>query len=144
MTPQSPSGKFLRVLVADQECSRRAQIEKDLNGLGYYRVAPVSCFSDLLTLTHYSPNPFERFDLVVINAQLMSAVGLKALDFCLGNARLRHALIYDGDLQRRFPRTFNERASQQVRLIHKIDRMQLVDFLSLIDPAFDVLTADSC
>ncbi|MFJ2550203.1 hypothetical protein ACIOVF_27600 [Pseudomonas sp. NPDC087612] len=119
-------------------------IENDLNGLGYYRVAPVSCFSDLITLTHYSPDPFERFDLVVINAELVTAAGVKALDFCLENARLRHALIYDSALQRRFPRTFNQSPSQQVRLIHKIDRTQLVDFLSLIDPSFDLLSVDSC
>ncbi|MCY7261879.1 hypothetical protein [Pseudomonas protegens] len=143
MTFQSPSSKFLRILVADQECSRRSMIEKDLNGLGYYRVAPVSCFNDLITLTHYSPDPFERFDLVVINAELVSAVGMKALDFCLENTRLRHALIYDSALRRQFPRTFSERPSQQVRLIQKIDRTQLLDFLSLIDPSFDLLPAES-
>lgn len=131
----------MRILIADQQCAQRSLIEKNLNGLGYYRVAPVSCFQDFVTLTHYSPNAFERFDLVIVNAELVSAEGVKALDFCLGNARLRHALIYDPLSQQRSPKTFSEHAGQQVRVLKTIDLSQLGDFLSLIDPNADRLSA---
>lgn len=144
MHHQPPPCKSLRILVADQECTRRSMIENDLIGLGYYRVTPAICFSDLITLTHYSPDPFERFDLVVINAELVTAAGVKALDFCLENARLRHVLVYDSGFQRRLPRTFNQSPSQQIRLINKINLTQLVDFLSLIDPSFDLRSVNAC
>jgi hypothetical protein len=139
MTLHSLSSKCLRILIADQQCTQRSLIEKYLNGIGYYRVAPVSCFQDLVTLTHYSLTVFERFDLVVVNAELVSAGGVKALDFCLGNPRLRHALIYDSFSQQRSPETFSGDPSQQVRVLDTIDRLQLEDFLTLIDPSADRL-----
>ena len=143
MTPQFLSGKPLRILIADQYCAQRKAIEKDLSKMGYWRIAPVGCFDDLVALTHYSPNAFERFDLVVINAELMLAAGINALDFCRSNPRLRHVLIYDPCREERFPKTFNECPAQWVRVIRMIDRKQLMDFLSLIDPAFDLLPAEA-
>ncbi|MFL1561940.1 hypothetical protein ACI77J_11975 [Pseudomonas sp. O64] len=141
MTPQFLSGKPLRILIADQYCAQREAIERDLSKLGYWRVAPVDCFEDLITLTHYSPNAFERFDLVVISAELLLNAGINALDFCRDNPRLRHVLIYDPSREERIPKTFSERSAQRVRVIRMIDRRQLMDFLSLIDPAFDLLPA---
>ncbi|MBX9404843.1 hypothetical protein K5E40_04025 [Pseudomonas baetica] len=131
------SSKSFRVLVADPQSEQRSLIEKDLNVFGYYRIATASSFRDLVTLTHYSPDPGERFDLLIVNANLITAAGINARDFCLNNPRLRHALIYEPERQQRWSKTFTERPRQQVRLIRTIDRAELMDFLLAIDPAFE-------
>jgi|PersoiStandDraft_1058852.scaffolds.fasta_scaffold129150_1 CheY-like chemotaxis protein len=134
--PNVPTpGKPMRILIVDQHSMRRSQIEKNLNTLGHYRVATADSFPDMLALTHYSPDRFERFDLLIINASLISAEGIDALDFCLNNPRLRHALVYEPDRKQYSSQTFSVRPRQQVRLIRSVDFSELVDFLLLIEPS---------
>ncbi|WP_339524046.1 hypothetical protein [Pseudomonas sp. EL_65y_Pfl2_R96] len=131
----------LKILVADPQGEQRSLIEKNVNTLGYYRVMSVSSFRELVTLIRYSSESLERFDLLILNADLMSAVGVDARDFCLGNPQLRHVLIYELHREHHRSNTFSERPRQQVRLIRTPDRKALVDFLLLIDPSFSVAPA---
>ncbi|MBC3210070.1 MULTISPECIES: chemotaxis protein CheY [unclassified Pseudomonas] len=83
--------KALRILIADPQHFHRMKIERLFNHLDYYRVAPVQDLAELLTLVDYGCDPF---DVVVINAEL-AAGRLDLLGFFLGNAQVRHALIYN-------------------------------------------------
>jgi PleD family two-component response regulator len=50
--------KTLRILIADEHPDQRLQLERLLNGLGYYRIAPVESFEDLQRLVQCALQPF--------------------------------------------------------------------------------------
>ena len=85
--------KTLRILIADEQHFHRMRIERLLNQLGYYRIAPVGGLDELLTLVEYASEPF---DLVLINGS-MTRASMDLPGFFLHNAQVRHAFIYDGD-----------------------------------------------
>ncbi|WP_395602519.1 hypothetical protein AB4P97_09280 [Pseudomonas sp. A1230] len=132
------SSKSFRILVADQQISQRSLIVRELTALGYFRIATASNFREMVTLTHYNPEATGRFDLLVVNAELIGKTGVDPRDFCLHNSRLRHVLIYEPKRKHYRSRTFSEHARQQLRLIRAIDGAELRDFLSTIDPDFEV------
>ncbi|WP_445177503.1 hypothetical protein [Pseudomonas sp. McL0111] len=136
MKVSSSGNSQMRVLVADQQCAQRIVIEKSLSLLGYFRVCPVSSFEELTLLSHYSPNLYERFDLLIVNAELISAAGINAADFCLNNSRFRHVLIYDSSRERRGIKTLSTVPHHQVRVVDAMGFEVLTDFLALIDKNF--------
>jgi DNA-binding NarL/FixJ family response regulator len=85
--------KTLRILIADKQHFHRMKIERMLNQLGYFRIAPVHCVEELLTLVEYGSKPF---DLVMISASLTAGVDLDLLAYCGDNQQIRHGFIYDG------------------------------------------------
>lgn len=84
----------LRILIADNQHTQRVLIEKCLNALGQYRVAPVASFEELEQLTH---SPALEFDLLIINCQLARNEGVDAAGFCLRSTSVRNALVYGDD-----------------------------------------------
>ena len=50
--------KSLRILLADAHPMQLMQLEKMLNGMGYYRIAPVQSFDDLRHLVQNALLPF--------------------------------------------------------------------------------------
>lgn len=86
------SNKTLRILIADEQHFHRMKIERVLNQLGYFRIAPVHCVEELLTLVEYGCEPF---DLVMISASLTAAVDFDLPAFCGDNQQIRHGFIYD-------------------------------------------------
>ena len=123
----------MRILIADHDCNRRVVIEKTLAILGYFRVCPTKSFHELTALTHYSPSLYDRFDLLIINAELISEAGLDALNFCVDNSRLRHVLIYNSKAASDTPKTLSELPHHQVRIVKTISYDALVGFLKFID-----------
>jgi DNA-binding NarL/FixJ family response regulator len=85
------SNKALRILIADEQHFHRMKVERLLNQLDYYRVAPVQSLEELLTLVEYGSEPF---DLVLINAALAGGA-LDLFGFFLDNPQVRHAMIYN-------------------------------------------------
>lgn len=69
------------------------RIERLFNQLGYYRIAPVRGFDELLTLVEYASEPF---DLVLVNGS-MTPASMDLPGFFLHNAQVRHAYIYDSE-----------------------------------------------
>ncbi|RON07339.1 chemotaxis protein CheY [Pseudomonas brassicacearum] len=84
--------KSLRILIADEQHFHRMKIERNLNQLGYFRIAPVHSLAELLSVVEYGCEPF---DLVIINATLFTGTGLDPVAFCQDNQQIRHTLIYD-------------------------------------------------
>ncbi|SEM69661.1 Response regulator receiver domain-containing protein [Pseudomonas sp. ok272] len=84
--------KALRILIADEQHFHRMKIERCLNSLGYYRIAPVQSLEELLSVVEYGCEPF---DLVILNATLCKHTGLDPLGFCQDNPQIRHAMVYD-------------------------------------------------
>lgn len=83
----------LRILIAEKQHSQRLLIEKSLNLLGEFGVAPVASFQELDELTQTGL----IVDLVIVNSTLTQEQGIDAALFCLRNPCVRNALIYGDD-----------------------------------------------
>ena len=82
--------KALRILIADEQHFHRMKIERGLNQLGYYRIAPVHSLAELLNVVEYG---CEAFDLVIFNAGLTVGTGLDPLAFCQDNLQIRQEAV---------------------------------------------------
>jgi DNA-binding NtrC family response regulator len=84
--------RSLRILIADPRRSVLVQIEKTLNHLGYYCVAPVLSFDEIMTLTHPA---FTPFDVLIASAELGSMAGVDMVKFCREANQVRHSFVYE-------------------------------------------------
>ncbi|WP_089042178.1 chemotaxis protein CheY [Pseudomonas fluorescens] len=111
------SNKTLRFLIADGEHLQRVKIEKMLNQLGYYRIAPLSSFEEVQALTRSNG---VMFDL---------------LKFCRENPMIRHALIYDGQCAQRSVVPVSASQTLHLSLSQSPDLNSLCRCLEMLDPA---------
>lgn len=125
--------KSLRILIADHQHLLCDKIARRLNILGYLRVASVHSFRELLTLTHCSCEPFENFDILIINAELALAAGVDLYAFCLGNLQVRHALIHDISQPER-PQILYMTQEQIIVLIRYPCEDNIRRFMRVVDP----------
>ncbi|WP_073523175.1 hypothetical protein [Pseudomonas fluorescens] len=86
------TNKALRILIADVRHEPLLHIEKLLNRLGYYRIAPISSFDELVLLTS---DPHQPFDLLIVNKALAVPYGTDIQQFCSARPHIRHVLFYD-------------------------------------------------
>lgn len=133
MNSSRSTNRLMRILIADHRCEQRIVIEKSLGLLGYFRVCPVSSFRDLTVLTHYNPSLYERFDLLILNADLVSSAGINVVDFCVNNPRFKHVLIYGSPCEQGRTKMLSDPSLYQVQLVDTISYEALVDFFSLIN-----------
>lgn len=71
------------------------KIERVLNQLGYYRIAPIHRLIEVLNIVEYGSEPM---DLLIINASLGGQARLDIVAFCMDNPQIRHVLVYDCEL----------------------------------------------
>lgn len=88
------TNRTLRILIADGQHFYRLKIERDLNQLGYYRIAPIHQLDELLSAVDFGDTPV---DLLIINAALVHSVKFDLLWFLRDNPQIRHAMIYGHD-----------------------------------------------
>ncbi|WMI98139.1 chemotaxis protein CheY [Pseudomonas chlororaphis subsp. aurantiaca] len=86
------TNKALRILIADECHEQLLHIEKLLNRLDYYRIAPIRTFDELALLTG-GPQP--SFDLLIVNKALALPHGIDMQQFCRTRPQIRNALFYD-------------------------------------------------
>jgi DNA-binding NarL/FixJ family response regulator len=122
------SNKALRILIADEQHFHRMKIERMLNQLGYFRIAPVHSVEELLTLVEYGSEPF---DLVMISTSLTVGVDLDLLAFCVDNLQIRHGFIYDDPQARLAP---NQRRKVQVSQSRMPDLELVRHLMERVDP----------
>lgn len=124
------SSKSLRILIADEQHFNRLRIERWLNQLGYYRIAPVQSLEELLAWVDYASQPF---DLLFIKAAF-SGNKLNLLDYCLDHPQLKRVLIYDGQPVGLPPIPACER--QKVQVSHALlpDLAAIQRLMTLADP----------
>lgn len=122
--------KALRILIADEQHFHRMQMERSLNYLGYFRIAPVHSVQELLTLVEYGGEPF---DLVLVSATL--SVDFDPLALCADNPQVRHACIYH-DRHGRFAQVGSLlRSRVQVSSARRPELEALQSLMRLVDPA---------
>ncbi|MDZ3993020.1 hypothetical protein PspTeo4_22232 [Pseudomonas sp. Teo4] len=122
--------KTMRILIADEHPSQRLQLERLLNGLGYYRIAPVQTFEELQRLVQCALQPF---NLLVGNIELGSHCGVDLERFCRVSAQIQHALLYHSQpvAVPEVPQT--ERQAVSISLPQVPDDEALGSFMAIID-----------
>lgn len=84
--------KSLRILIVDGVHFQRLAVEKIVNQCGYYRIAPVESFEQLLTYTQYALHPF---DIVILNSDIAIHSGVDIYEFCVAEPNIVNFLIYN-------------------------------------------------
>ena len=125
--------KRWRILIAEEQPALQFKVGQCLKELGYRALVPVRSFRELLGMTHYSCEPFEHFDLLLINGELLAATGIDPVRFFVSNSQIRHGVIYDA--RRGQPRAESIYANQrrQLSLIHTPDRQTLLLLLEQLN-----------
>lgn len=122
--------KSLRILIADEHPYQRLQLERLLNGLGYYRIAPVESFEELQRLVQSALQPF---NLLVGNIELASHAGVDLARFCGVSTQIQHALLYHTPHLKVPSVPPSERQAVNVSLPQVPDNEALQTFMALID-----------
>ncbi|WP_442108845.1 histidine kinase [Pseudomonas sp. NUPR-001] len=122
--------KSMRILIADEHPMQLMQLEKMLNGMGYYRIAPVESFEDL---QHLVQGALQPFNLLVGNIDLASHVGVDLERFCRMNAQIQHALLYESQHLKLPTIPTARREAVNVSLPKVPDNETLQSFMTIID-----------
>ncbi|OII58513.1 histidine kinase, partial [Pseudomonas putida] len=129
------ANKTLRILIADAHPCQRLQLERLLNGLGYYRIAPVESFEELQRLVLSALQPFH---LLLGNIELASHVGVDLARFCRVSTQIQHALLYHSN-QLQVPLVPQaERQAVSMSLPQVPDNEALEAFMAIIDSPLQV------
>ena len=129
------ANKTLRILIADANPCQRLQLERLLNGLGYYRIAPVDSFEELQRLVLCALQPFH---LLLGNIELASHAGVDLERFCRVSPQIQHALLYHAN-QRAVPSVpASERQAVSLSLPQVPDNDALEAFMAIIDTPLQV------
>jgi CheY-like chemotaxis protein len=122
--------KALRILIADTEHYHRMKLERLLNHLGYYGIAPVSSLEEFLTLVEYGSKPF---DLILVNADLArGATDLPAI--LLDNLQVRHSMIYNAQQALLESAPVARPSGLQMTSVQLPDSVVLERLMTFIDP----------
>lgn len=122
--------KSMRILIADEHPGQRLQLERMLNGLGYYRIAPVESFDDLQRLVQSALHPFQ---LLVGNIELGSHAGVDLARFCRVSPQIQHVLLYHSQHLKVPSVAQSERQAVSVSLPKVPDSEALESFMAIID-----------
>lgn len=122
--------KTMRILIADEHPAQRLQLERMLNALGYYRIAPVENFEDLQRFVQSALQPF---NLLVGNIELASHAGVDLARFCRVSSQIQHALLYHSQHLKVPTVPQAERKAVSVSLPKVPDSEALESFMAIID-----------
>ncbi|MCY7261882.1 response regulator [Pseudomonas protegens] len=128
--------KELRFLIADGQHFYRLKIERALNQLGYYRIAPMQNLKELLSVIDAGSEPV---DLLIVNASITESEKFDLLSFVAENSQVRYTLIYGDE------HLTAERSSRSSLRTVQLTSMPLPDMstlnqvMAVVDPRRDLL-----
>lgn len=124
------TNKSLRILIAEEHPDQCLQLEKMLNRLGYYRIAPVASFEELQRLVHCALQPF---NLLLGSIELGNHAGVDMARFCRVNTQIQHALLYRPQHVAVPAVPPGQRQAVNVSLPQVPDNEALASFMAIID-----------
>ena len=83
--------KSLRILIADDDPGQALKMEKALNILGYYRIAPLYQGEALVSLKAAKAN---EYDVLLISQKMAGGGIVDEAEYRKENSQFRHVLIY--------------------------------------------------
>lgn len=129
--------KELRILIADEQHSRRLILEKTLNKLGYFRIAPAQFLDELLALSCYLKAPYGYFDALLVDVGLISRAEMELEQLCIDIIKVNRTLVY-GVKSESWTRVLScNPDSLELHLMEKIDDSSVRRFMEYIDPAIE-------
>ncbi|GGL24824.1 hypothetical protein GCM10009091_03110 [Pseudomonas brenneri] len=87
--------RSLRILIVDNRHARGLEIERTLNLLGYYRIAPLRQMGELQSVVKHALN---CIDLLLVHHDVSRDPDLDLQTYCRSSPMIRHFIIY-GDSQ---------------------------------------------
>lgn len=126
--------KELRILIADEQHTHRVFLEKSLNRLGYFRIAPIQLAEELLTLTCHLHEPFGFFDALIMNIDMTINTEMEIEQFCFDILKVKNVLIY-GIKTENWTRVLScAPESVEIHLLEKVDDLSVLRFMEHVDP----------
>jgi CheY-like chemotaxis protein len=122
--------KALRILIADEHPSQLMHVERMLNHMGYYRIAPVQSFEALLALVQSAVEPF---DLLIANTEMAVRAGVDLPRLCKGSPQVHHALLYENETMPVAELLPKQREPVNVCLTHLPDSEALKTLMNVVD-----------
>lgn len=120
----------LRILLLDAIHFRRMGIEKSLSALGYSRVAPLASLRELLVVMD---NALCVFDLLIINASVLSHAGA-VIEHSIRNCpAIKHLLVYQDSERLALPATESSTVVTVFTLPYPPDPESIRRIMGLID-----------
>lgn len=127
--------KALRILIADECPSQLMHVERMLNHMGYYRIAPVKSFDVLLALVQ---SAIEPFDLLIANTEMAVRAGVDLPRLCKGSPQVHHALLYENEAVP-VPALAPQREAVNVCLTRLPDSEALQTLMGIVDITHDLI-----
>lgn len=128
--------KALRILIADEHPSQLMHVERMLNTMGYYRIAPVRSFEALLALVQSAVEPF---DLLIANTEMAQRAGVDLPRLCKGSKQVHHALLYESESVPVPTIASQQRESVNVCLSRLPDSDALKTLMDIVDIGVDLI-----
>jgi CheY-like chemotaxis protein len=127
------SYKCRRIVIVEEQPALQSRIARVCNELGYRDLTPIRSFRELLALTHYAHDPFEQYDLMIINGELIAMTGVDPVRFFQSNPQIRHGVIHDA--RRGLPQAEAIFATgrRQLFMLRTLDRQSLGTVLAYLD-----------
>ena len=124
--------KSLSICIVNRQAADRIRLKRELYKLGCFRTTIASSIRELIDMTLYSSEPFERSYTLLLDAELVEANDIDMETFITCNPQIRHALIYGGRMASAQPLTLDTFANQHISWVHSITPCALYKFISHI------------
>ncbi|WP_440974432.1 hypothetical protein [Pseudomonas koreensis] len=127
------SYKCRRIVIVEEQPALQSRIARVCHELGYRNLTPIGSFRELLALTHYAHDPFEQYDLMVINGELIAAAGIDPVRLFQGSPQIRHGVIHDARRGQLRAETIFATGRRQLLMLRTPDRQSLGAVLEQLD-----------
>jgi hypothetical protein len=125
------NNKSLRILIVEAQHLERFFLERTMNSLGYYRIAPMASSIEAMVAIRDAVVPF---DLLIINAEQDYCLDFDLVSFCKSAEQLRHSIIYGSSAAQELPQTFAQSDSVHMTIYRRPDIKILKKLMKLVDP----------
>ncbi|ROL81467.1 hypothetical protein BLX41_04775 [Pseudomonas protegens] len=125
------NNKTLRILIVEAQHLEQLFLEKVMNSLGYYRVAPMASVAEAMIAIRDAVVPF---DLLIINAEQECCDDFDLLSYCKSAEQLRHSIVYGCNVAQDLPQSFQRGGSVHMTANHRLDVQILKKLMMLVDP----------
>ncbi|RVD74932.1 hypothetical protein [Pseudomonas koreensis] len=120
-------------MIVEEQSTLQSRIARVCHELGYRNLTPIRSFRELLALTHYAHDPFEQYDLMIINGELIAAAGIDPVRFFQGNPQIRHGVIHDARRGQLRAEAIFATGRRQLLMLRTPDRQSLGTVLKHLD-----------
>lgn len=122
--------KKLRILVAERNPDRLLQLERTLNQLGYYGIAPMRSFDELFAVL-YSEGAC--FDVLFVNAALLADHGFEMMKLLGRKKKVLNTLVYDDQDFLLKPAPFLSGSAVSVFIASTMSAEAITSYMTIVD-----------